>query len=252
MQSLTETSAKTTTDIHEAARTAERKAVEAFANQLRDALGLTPETPRFHHGHDQHRRVDQLIRRARERVLDQAPLDGDFTLAAGYNATCAWHRFIYLEQATDAALEYVQALSPWAFCQFLGDLVVARAKTGKAQDRYFCELATRVTTAARIRSEATPVERLAQLHTEILNLPDKPHLSDRWDTIAPYVVWITYRLEAGAATSSWEAVVSGYRVLANGVVDMDAASITLRSGTDQDVTPEWLAGLIEQYAPASW
>lgn len=153
MQSLTETSAKTTSEIDEAARAAERKAGEAFANQLRDTLQLTPTTPRFHHGHDQHRRADQLIRRARERVLDQAPLEGDFTLAAGYTATCAWHRFICRELATDAALEYVQGLNGWDFCQFLGDLVVARATTGKAQDRYFCALATRVTTAARIRPE---------------------------------------------------------------------------------------------------
>ncbi|MFC9848640.1 hypothetical protein ACFWFF_34755 [Streptomyces sp. NPDC060223] len=147
--------------------------------------------PRFHHGHDQHRRADQLIRRARERVLDQAPLDGDFTPEAGYNATCAWHRFIYLEQAADSALEYVQTLSLWDFCQFLGDLVVARAKSGKAQDRYFCELATRVTTAARIRPEAAPVERLAQQRTEILHLADQPHLSDHFTTIAPYSAWIT-------------------------------------------------------------
>jgi hypothetical protein len=252
MQSLTETSAMTTSDINEAARAAEREAGEAFANRLRDLLQLTPATPRFHHGHDQHRRADQLIRRARERVLDQAPLEGDFTLAAGYTAACAWHRFIYLEQATDAALEYVQGLNAWDFCQFLGDLVVARVKTGKAQDRYFCALATRVTTAARIRSEDVPVERLAQQHTEILRLTDKPHLSDHWDTIAPYCVWITYRLETGATEPTWEAVVSGYRVLSNGVVDMDARSITLRSGTGEDVTPGWLTDLIEQYTPASW
>ncbi|MFJ9381937.1 hypothetical protein [Streptomyces sp. NPDC101455] len=98
---------KTTTEINEAARVAEREAGEGFANRLRDALQLTPATPRFRHGHDQHRRADQLIRRARERVLGQAPLEGDFTLAAGYTATCAWHRAIYLEQATDAALSPV-------------------------------------------------------------------------------------------------------------------------------------------------
>lgn len=254
MQSLTETSPMTTSDINEAARAVEREAGEVFANQLRAALELTPATPRFHHGHDQHRRADQLIRRAREHVQGQAPLEGDFTLAAGYTATCAWHRFIYLEQATDAALEYVQALSPWDFCQFLGDLVVARVKTGKAQDAYFCALATRVTTPARIRPEDVPVERLAQQHTEILRLTDKPHLSNHWETIAPYCVWITYRLEAGASESTWEAVVSGYRVLHNGVIDMDATSITLRSTNpfDVDATPEWLTDLIEQYAPTSW
>ncbi|WP_328825968.1 hypothetical protein OHT77_01020 [Streptomyces sp. NBC_00252] len=124
--------------------------------------------------------------------------------------------------------------------------------TGKARDAYFCALAARVTTAARIRCEGLPVKRLARQHTEILRLADKPHLSDRWDTIDPYCVWITYRLEVGATEPTWEAVVSGYRVLSNGVIDMDARSITLRSGTDEGATPDWLTGLIEQYTPASW
>lgn len=46
---------------------------------------------------------------------------------------------------------------------------------------------------------------------------------------------ITYRRENGAAETTWEAAFSGYRVLPNGVVDMDADSITLRSETDETV-----------------
>jgi len=254
MQSATKTPAKTAALANEAARAADRETAEDFAGWLRGLLALTPDTPRFHQGRDQHRRADQFIRLARERVRDQVALDGDDVIANGYSAACAWHRFIYLEKATTAALEHVQNLSPWEFCQFLGDLMVAGAKTGQAQDRYFCELATRVTTAARIRSEASPVERLAQQHTEILRLTETPQLADPvFDLrIAPYCVWITYRREAGATETTWEAAVSGYRVLANGVVDMDARSITLRSGTDRDVTPDWLMGLIEKYAPSSW
>lgn len=251
-------SAATTTPFTDAAaRAAEQEAAEAFANRLRDALELTPTTPRFYQGRDQHRRADNLIRFARERVRDQAPLDGDFTLAAGYTAVCAWHRFIYLEEATGAALEYVQNLSPWEFCQFLGDLIVADVRTGAAQDRYFCELATRVTTAARAAADAVAtvdVEPLAQQRTEILRLAFTPYLAHPTSDlrIAPYSVWITYRREAGTSKTTWEAVVSGNRVLRNGVVDMDAASITLRSESDQDVTPDWLTGLIEKYAPSSW
>ncbi|MGX1913544.1 hypothetical protein ACWIID_32595 [Streptomyces phaeochromogenes] len=254
MQKATETRSQATAVTTEAARAADREAAEDFADLLRDLLGLTPDMPRFHQGRDQHRRADQLIRRARERVQGQVPLEGDDAVAAGYSAACAWHGFIYLEKATGAALEYVQNLSPWAFCRFLGDLAVAGVKTGRAQDRYFCALATRVTTAARVRSEAAPVERLAQQRTEILHLADQPHLSDHFTTIAPYSVWITYRLEADASEHTWEAAVSGYRVLPNGVVDMDAASITLHSTNpfDLEATPEWLRALIEKYAPSSW
>ncbi|WP_105973676.1 hypothetical protein [Streptomyces geranii] len=204
MQNAIEASATTTAVIDEAARAADREAADDFAGWLRGLLALAPDTPRFHQGRDQHRRADQVIRLARERVRDQVALDGDDVIAAGYNAACAWHRFIYLEKATTAALEYVQNLSPWEFCQFLGDLMVAGAKTARAQDRYFCELATRVTTAARIRSEAAPVERLAQLHTEILRLAKTPQLADPvFDLrIAPYCVWITYRREADATKAT--------------------------------------------------
>ncbi|WP_460073988.1 hypothetical protein [Streptomyces sp. YKOK-I1] len=254
MQSTAKTLVKPTAVADEAARAADQEAAEDFAWWLRAALGLTPDVPRFHQGRDQHRRAYQAVRIARERVRDQAALDGDDVIAAGYTAAVAWHRFIYLEKATTAALEYVQALSPWAFCRFLGDLMVASVKTGTAQDRYFCELATRVTTAARIRSEVAPGERIAQQHIEILRLADRPHLaSPTLDLkVAPYGVWITYRCEAGATETTWEAAVSGHRVLTNGVVDMDGRTVTLRSGIDEDVTPDWLMGLIEKYAPTSW
>ncbi|MFF4029093.1 hypothetical protein ACFYZ2_04885 [Streptomyces sviceus] len=36
------------------------------------------------------------------------------------------------------------------------------------------------------------------------------------------------------------------------IIDMDARSITLRSETDQDVPPKWLAGLFERYIPGPW
>jgi hypothetical protein len=241
---------------NESARAADRAVSDAFANRLREMLALTPDTPRFHQGRDLHLRADRLIRLAHRRVQDPAPLEGDEVFAAGFSAACAWRRFIYREQATDTVLEYVQNLSPWQFCQFLGDLVVADARTGKEQDAYFCALATRLDTAARAADTVATVdvERLAQQHTEILRLAFTPYLADPVAdlTIAPYSVWITYRREADATDTTWEAVVSGNRVLRNGVVDMDADSITLRSVTDQDVTPDWLAGLIEVYAPGSW
>ncbi|MFD3931743.1 hypothetical protein [Streptomyces sp. NPDC058614] len=96
------------------------------------------------------------------------------------------------------------------------------------------------------------VEPLAQEHIEILRLADTPQLSNDFDlTIAPYGVWITYRRETGASETTWNANVSGYRVLHNGVVDMDATHINLWSHVDQDITPDWLRGLIEDRAP-SW
>lgn len=97
------------------------------------------------------------------------------------------------------------------------------------------------------------VEPLAQQHIEILRLADTPHLSNDFDlTIAPYSVWITYRRETGASEYTWDANVSGYRVLANGVVDMDSRSIHLWSTTPYNDAPAWLMGLIEKYAPSSW
>ncbi|QIB49486.1 hypothetical protein [Streptomyces aureoverticillatus] len=146
-------------DVHlsnKAARAADRAAADTFSGRLRELLGLTPDTPRFHRGHDQHLRADRLIRLAHERVQDQTALEGDEVLAAGVTAACAWHAFIYREQATDTVLEYVQNLSPWEFCQFLGDLAVADATTGQAQDRYFCALATRLDSAERAAAPGSP------------------------------------------------------------------------------------------------
>ncbi|WJV51750.1 hypothetical protein [Streptomyces flavofungini] len=134
-------------DVHlsnRAARAADRAVADAFCGQLRELLTLAPDTPRFHQGHDQHLRADRLIRLAHERVQDQAALQGDDILASGVTAARAWHRFIYQELATDTVLEYVQNLSPWEFCQFLGELAVADVRTGRNQDRYFCDLATRI------------------------------------------------------------------------------------------------------------
>ncbi|AVH61772.1 MULTISPECIES: hypothetical protein [Streptomyces] len=97
------------------------------------------------------------------------------------------------------------------------------------------------------------VEPLSQQHIEVLRLADTPHLSNNFDlTIAPYSVWITYRRETGASEYAWDANVSGYRVLANGVVDMDPANIHLWSGPYQQDTPDWLMDLIERFAPTSW
>ncbi|MFI6086049.1 hypothetical protein ACIBBB_34795 [Streptomyces sp. NPDC051217] len=102
-----------------------------------------------------HLRADRLIRIAHERVQDQGALEGYEEIVAGLTAARAWHQFIYREQATGTALEYVQNLSPWGFCQFLGELVVADPATNHEQDRYFCDLATGIDSAARPAAFAT-------------------------------------------------------------------------------------------------
>ncbi|MEU3620555.1 hypothetical protein ABZ725_51210 [Streptomyces sp. NPDC006872] len=109
----------------------------------------------------------------------------------------------------------MQNLSPWEFCQFLGELMVADATTGKAQDRFFCELATRVTTAARVRSAAVPAERLAPAARRD-SKPGGPAAPEQRlrHGAPPYSVWITYRLEAGASEHTREAAVSGYHGIA--------------------------------------
>lgn len=58
--------------------------------------------------------------------------------------------------------------------------------------------------------------------------------------------------ETGATEYAWDANVSGYRVLSNGVVDMDPANIHQWSDPYQQDTPDWLMDLIDRYAPGSW
>ncbi|MEU0413576.1 hypothetical protein ABZ307_38095 [Streptomyces griseorubiginosus] len=138
-----------------------------------------------------------------------------------------------------------------------GERVLADLERADPDHPDFCRLATRVTPTAGATADAVAavdVEPLAQQHSEILRLAFTPYLAaPTFDLrIALYSVWVTYRRTAGATKTPREAAVSGNRVLRNGVVDMAANSITLRSVTDQDVTPDWLAGLIEKYAPDSW
>jgi hypothetical protein len=94
------------------------------------------------------------------------------------------------------------------------------------------------------------VEHLADVRIATLRLANTPHLSNDLETIAPYGVWITYRLDAGATEHTWDANVSGYRVT-NGVVKENAhANIHLWSTTPFDITPDWLKDEIESHTPA--
>lgn len=104
-------------------------------------------------------------------------------------------------------------------------------------------------TSENAPAAAMTVEPLTQQHVEILRLADTPQLSNGFDlTIAPSTGCGS---PTGAREYTWNANISGYRVLANGVVDMDATSISLWND-DRDITPHWLMGLIEKYAPSSW
>ncbi|MFF7764221.1 hypothetical protein [Streptomyces griseorubiginosus] len=102
------------------------------------------------------------------------------------------------------------------------------------------------------KTETVPaifVEQMADVRIAILRLAHTPHLSNSLDTIAPYGVWITYRLDAGATEHTWDANVSGYRVT-NGVVQEDVpASIQLWSINPYDIAPDWLKREIENHTP---
>ncbi|MEU5476783.1 hypothetical protein [Streptomyces mirabilis] len=117
---------------------------QTFTAHLRTILALTPGTPRFDNGHDQHRPIDRVIRVAHDNVSNEHADDRDERTAAGYNATLAWTMFIHNEKAPDSVLDHVQNLSPWDFCGFLGDLTDANPRTSKQQAEYFGEMADRL------------------------------------------------------------------------------------------------------------
>lgn len=108
---------------------------------------------------------------------------------------------------------------------------------------------TAPTTTPAEAAEMT-VSLLAEERTVILDLANTPHLTDQgFDTIAPYVVWITYRKHVGETDHTWRAEVSGNRVV-GGEVTIDATTITLRSdGYWHDDVPEWLAKPIADHTP---
>ncbi|MGW3308347.1 hypothetical protein ACWDG9_17375 [Streptomyces sp. NPDC001073] len=120
---------------------------QTFTTHLRTRLALTPGTPRFENGHDQHRRIDRVIRLACDNVSNGHADENDKLSAAGFNATLAWTVYVYNEKAPDIVLDHVQSLSPWDLCALLGDLVDANPRTGKQQADYFCEMADRLEAA---------------------------------------------------------------------------------------------------------
>lgn len=107
---------------------------------------------------------------------------------------------------------------------------------------------TRTTTETA--ATAMTAVKLAEERAIILHLDNAPHMTNYFGTLAPYAAWITYRLEAGETEHTWRAQVSGHRVRPNKPVDpTDTASIDLRSGLDEDETPEWLTELIAAHTP---
>ncbi|MET8411124.1 hypothetical protein ABZV34_23985 [Streptomyces sp. NPDC005195] len=95
---------------------------------------------------------------------------------------------------------------------------------------------------------STPADRFPLL--TFVALTDMPHVSDRnGTTIAPYSASIAYRPATGSRDLAWTAQVSGYRVLPNGVVDMDSTCIELNGATDRDLIPDALLARIEGRIP---
>lgn len=127
-----------------------------YATHLRTLLNLTPDTPRFHAGRDQHRRIDQAIRAAHDN-LDQAPAGvdtstdtlfaADHLTAHGFGATLKWTMFVFNEKAHAVVVDHVNQLSPWDLCAFLADLAAAGSMTMRQDREYFDAMAERLEAA---------------------------------------------------------------------------------------------------------
>lgn len=142
----------------------------AYATHLRDLLNLTPETPRFHNGRDQHLRINHTIRTAHQRIQEDAALPHDTLTATGFIAALAWTMGIRNENATGGAIDHVNNLSPWDFCDFLADLVDYNPRSMARQLRYFDELATTV----RPHPTAHTPANVRQVHHKVTIALDTP------------------------------------------------------------------------------
>ncbi|MFG2425692.1 hypothetical protein ACGFWD_42785 [Streptomyces sp. NPDC048448] len=80
----------------------------------------------------------------------------------------------------------------------------------------------------------------------VLSLTNVPHMRDRdGTTISPYSACIAYESDAVTPDRIWHGQFSGYRVLPNGLVDMETACIVLHSATDRDLIPDDLLTRID-------
>lgn len=116
---------------------------QEFAAQMRYFLSIGTRTRRNRKGLDLHRTIVEWVRTA---AMERGALPSveEAVFAAAFDAACAWFKWIKLGRADYTVIEYVNSLSPYQFCAFLGQMIDDEINTTSQAGTYFSELRTRL------------------------------------------------------------------------------------------------------------
>lgn len=112
---------------------------QQFAKTMRSNLGIGARTRRFRKGVDLHAEIIECIRNATYYPGYYTGERADLFQAA-FSAQVSYAKHIAGYRADAAVVAHVNALSPWAFCALLGNMVDAQITNVGEGEQFFSEL----------------------------------------------------------------------------------------------------------------
>lgn len=116
---------------------------QEFAAEMRHFLSIGTRTRRDRKGLDLHREIADWIKSAAMEPGSVHP-DQEAAFRPAFNAACSWFKWINLGRADYTVIEYVNSLSPYQFCAFLGQMIDDGITTTSQAGTYFSEMRTRL------------------------------------------------------------------------------------------------------------
>lgn len=114
---------------------------QKFTQEMRHFLSIGPRTRLDRKGLNLHRTIAEwIVTASMERGTLAPEQEAAFTPA--FDAACAWVKDIKNGRGSYLVIEHINAMSPWQFCQLLGDMIDADVTTSSAGSQYFAAMRT--------------------------------------------------------------------------------------------------------------
>lgn len=120
---------------------------QQFAKDMRKNLGIGTRTPRFRKGSDLHASVLASIEHAKYDAGWYQPEREDLYSAAS-GAWLSFDAHIASRRANGSVIAHIASLTPWQFCNLIGEMVDAGITNVGQGERFFAEMGRRIYTQA--------------------------------------------------------------------------------------------------------
>jgi hypothetical protein len=129
------------TTVNAATRTRRNTQGQQFAHDMRHFLSIGTRTRRDRKGLDLHREIADWVRVA---AMEHGTLDPsqEESFRPAYDVACSWFKWIKLGRADYTVCEYINNLTPYQFCAFLGRMIDAGITSTSQAGQYFSEMRT--------------------------------------------------------------------------------------------------------------